>query len=138
MALFCWFVSCCVLAMQSCLCWESCPWFVLVMQSLCSEIGVVLILCECSCTCYVLVLWSFSCICTVLIHEKIDIIAPICNTCNVKDNIFHCFCHNFCSEMSSLITNTSKQSYFSNVSQNQKKLTLFLSLHRVLSHDVFK
>ena len=74
----------------------------------------------------------------VLRHGAFKQVCSKSNICSQTDDVYHCFGHNFCSEMSSLVTNTSKQSYFINVGENQSLTTLFFILHRVLRHGVFK
>ena len=45
------------------------------------------------------------------------------NICSQTGHIYHCFGDNFCPEMSDLVTNTSKQSYFINIRENQSLKT---------------
>ena len=61
----------------------------------------------------------------VLRHGVFKQLRSISNICSQTGHVYHCFGHNFCSEMSYLVTNTLKQSYFSSITQNQKTLTFF-------------
>ena len=60
------------------------------------------------------------------------------NICSQTGHVYHCFCPNSCSEMISLVTNTSKQFWLSNVRHIQSFKKRYFSLHRVLRHGVFK
>ena len=59
------------------------------------------------------------------------------NICSQTGHIYHLFCPNFCSEMSSLVTNTPKNISLVTLKKINHSQIVF-SLHRVLRHGAFK